>query len=40
MTQEEYLARDGFTDKFENAANGRLITWYATPNSELRERCE
>ncbi|KAF9462965.1 hypothetical protein BDZ94DRAFT_1219118 [Collybia nuda] len=27
MTQEEYLARDAFTDRFENAANGKLITW-------------
>ncbi|KAG5643102.1 hypothetical protein DXG03_001566 [Asterophora parasitica] len=31
MTEEEYLARDAFTDKHENAQNGRLITWVLAP---------
>ncbi|KAF5383843.1 hypothetical protein D9615_003652 [Tricholomella constricta] len=34
MTEEEYLARDAFTDKHENAQDGRLITWVLTPRDD------
>jgi hypothetical protein len=33
LTEEQYLARDTWTDSFEQAEGGKLITWYEKANT-------